>query len=139
MTNLSLNESTGSSTATLPHIEEEPEISLLYRLIHIRVGENDVGTLSTEFQSDLLQITVSSGFHDQTADFCRTGEGDFVNVRMRGNGLAGGWTKSGDDVHYSRRETSLNLADIQFHQIICIFVKIPLRPCTEPCTASARP
>ena len=65
------------------------------RLIHIGIGEDDVGALAAELERDALEIGVCGGFHDQMADFGRTGEGDLVDIHVLGDGGARGWAEAG--------------------------------------------
>ena len=65
--------------------------------VDVGVVEDDVGRLAAEFERDLLQIA-SGGLKDELANFGRAGEGDLVDVRMRGQRGAGRFAVAGNDV-----------------------------------------
>ena len=54
-----------------------------------RVGEDDVGALAAQLEADALQIRIGRRGHDFAADLARAGEGDAVDIVMRGERCAG--------------------------------------------------
>ena len=74
--------------------------------LEIGVVENDVRRFAAEFERNFLQVA-RGGVQDQLADFGGTGEGDLVDVRMRGERSAGRFAVAGDDVDDAVRECRL--------------------------------
>ena len=68
-------------------------------LFQISVVENDVGTLSSQFESDGLQIRLGSGFHDFTADKSTSSERNLVDLHVRRNGGPNSLPVAGHNVH----------------------------------------
>src|SRR4051812_27017253 len=59
-------------------------------LLDVGVVEDNVGRLAAELERDLLQVGRRGGLHDRAADESGAGEGDLVDVHVRGEGGAGG-------------------------------------------------
>ena len=95
---LFFDEEARAGAAALTLIEEECEVGAFDGLVHVGVGENDVGTLAAEFESDALEIGFRGGFHDEVADFGGAGEGDFVDVHVASERGAGGGAVAGKQV-----------------------------------------
>ena len=87
-----------AGAAALAVIEEDGAGGAGNGAVEIGVVENDVGRFAAEFERNLLQVA-GRGLHDELADFGRAGEGDLVDVRMRGERGAGGFAVAGNDVH----------------------------------------
>lgn len=83
--------------AALPRIEEDAVRRPLRCKVKIRVGENDDRRLATQFKADLLNA-VCGIFHNELADFGRTGEGDLVHAGMIDNRRAN-CAVAGQNVH----------------------------------------
>lgn len=95
-------------------------------MFEIRRSENDAGGLelqhqrlcspiaagraylSTELESDLLEVRLSSRHHDATTSNDGSSERDLVNVHVRRDRSSGGGAKSWNDVDDSRREAGLD-------------------------------
>ena len=73
-------------------------------LFEIRVVEDDGWTLSTELESDVLEVTLGSCLHDLPANEGGTGEGDLLDTAVLADGLANALSVSDDEVEDSRRE-----------------------------------
>ena len=65
------------------------------------VVEDDVGALAAEFQGELLQVAGPGRSDDQLADLGGAGEGNLVDVMVRGQGGAGGLAEAGHHVHHA--------------------------------------
>lgn len=102
-----LDEEAGTGTAALAVVEEDTEVGPRNGVINIGVVEDDVGRLASQLQSDLLQVTLSCGLEDGTANGGRTSEGDLVDAHMGRDGRTRNATKARDDVNNTRRESSL--------------------------------
>ena len=49
-------------------------------LLHVRIIKDDVGALSTELESDLLQVGLGGSLHDLTANESATSECDLYVI-----------------------------------------------------------
>ena len=49
---------------------------------------HDVRRLSSELESDVLEVGRSSGLHDLSSDESRSGEGDLQDLHVRGDGVS---------------------------------------------------
>jgi len=76
-------------------------------VVNIGIIEDDVGTLSTELERDLLQVTVCGLFKNLLSDSGRTSEGDLVDSGGGGKGLSDGRTVTDNDVDDTSGDTSL--------------------------------
>src|SRR6202008_770582 len=90
---------TRAGAAALALVEEEGEVRAFDGFVHIGVGENDVGALAAELERDALEVGISSGAHDEVADFRGAGEGDFVYIHVTRDGGACGETVAGENVY----------------------------------------
>ena len=63
------------------------------------------GLLPPSSSDDALQIGFSSGLHDEMPNFGGTGEGDFIDVHVAGDGRAGGLAKARKNIYHAFRET----------------------------------
>ena len=95
-----------SSTAALAVVEEDSEVDPRDGIFDISIVEDDVRALASQLKRHLLQIRASSGLHDLATDDSATGEGDFVDVHVRGDGCTGDLAEAGDDVDDSWWEAS---------------------------------
>ena len=75
-----------SGAAALSVIEEDGAGRSGNGGIDIGIVQNDVGRFAAEFERDFFQVA-GRGLHNQFADLGRSGEGDLVDVRMRGQAL----------------------------------------------------
>src|SRR5664280_1676905 len=71
-----------SSAAALTLIEEDGARRSGDGCLHVGVREDQVGRLATQFEGNLFQVA-GRRLQNQSANFGGTGEGDFVDVRMR--------------------------------------------------------
>lgn len=113
----------GSGAAALAVVEEESEGGPRNGLLKVGVVENDVGRLSSELESDVLEVGGGGSLHDDTTDEGGSGEGELrygmvscgarrsargtthlLNLHVRGDGGSGDGSESGNDVDYTRRE-----------------------------------
>jgi hypothetical protein len=76
-------------------------------IVDIGIVKDDVGTLSTELERDLLQVTVCGLFEDLLSDSGRTSEGDLVDSWRGSKGLSDGRTVTDNDVDDTGGDTSL--------------------------------
>jgi hypothetical protein len=76
-------------------------------IVDIGIIKDDVGTLSTELERNLLQVTVCGLFEDLLSDSGRTSEGDLVDSRRRSKGLTNSRTVTDNDVDDTSGDTSL--------------------------------
>ena len=75
-------------------------------LFKICVVEDDVRTLPSELESDLLQVALRCRLHDLAADESAAGEGDLLDQGMFADRLADGVAITSDDVDDARGEPS---------------------------------
>ncbi len=66
--------------------------------IHVGIIQHDVGRLAAQFQRNFFQIA-GGGLQDQFADFGRASKGNLIDIRMRGQRGAGGFSVARNDVH----------------------------------------
>ncbi len=76
-------------------------------LLDIGVWEDDGRGLSAQLEGDFLQIA-GRGFHDQLADFGRSGKGDLVDQVMRGERRSGAFAVAGEDVDHALGEAGFH-------------------------------
>lgn len=100
-----VNEEAGSSAAALSSVEEEAERSLLNGFINIGIIHDDVSRLTTELESDSLQVVDVGLTHNFVSDFGRSSEGNLVNILVLGK-LGTDITLSGEDVNNTSGESS---------------------------------
>ena len=74
-------------------------------MIDIRILEDDIGTLASEFQSHFFQVTVTGSFHDGATDKGGAGKGDLFDLEMGRDGCSDGGTISVNDIDDTGRET----------------------------------
>jgi len=103
-----LNKDPSRSDAVLSFVKEHSATGELYRSLQVRVSEHDERRLSTEFQRDFLEITLSAGRHDGLADRRGAGEAELAYVRVLGYGLTDHCSGAGDYVYDTRWEASEN-------------------------------
>ena len=96
-----------SGAAALAVVEVNAEVDPVDGLLDIGVVEHDIRRLTAELESNLLQVGGGGGLHDGTTNERGTGEGDLVNIHMRGDGGAGDLAESRDDVENTGGEASL--------------------------------
>ena len=101
-----LDVDTRSSTAALAMVEEDAKVDPANGVLNVCIVENDIGALAAQLQGDLLQVGAGCRLHDLPANDGRAGEGDLVNVYVRGDGSAGGLAKAAENVDHAWRETS---------------------------------
>ena len=84
-------------------------------LVEIRVVEDDIRALSTEFKCDILEIALGRSLHDLPAGDGRTGEGDLLNMRMVADCLTNGIPISNDEVEDASREPNFT-NHLRYHE-----------------------
>lgn len=72
-----------SGTAALSVVEEQSEGGPRDGLLEVGVVEDNVGRLSSELESHVLEVGRSGGLHDDTSDEGRSSEGELVESRVR--------------------------------------------------------
>ena len=97
----------GAGAAALAVVEEDAEVDPGDGVLDVGVVEDDVGGLAAQLEGDLLEVGVGGGLEDLATDEGGAGEGDLVDVHVRGEGGAGGLAEAGDDVDDSGREAGL--------------------------------
>ena len=102
---LDINPAAG--TAALAVVEKDAKIHPRDGIIDIRVLEDNVGRLAPQLERDLLEVGAGGHLEDLAADDRRAGEGDLVDVHVRGDGRAGRLAEAGDDVHDAWWEAGL--------------------------------
>ena len=102
-----LHVDSATGTAALTVVEEDSKVDPGDGVVNVCVVKDNVGRLATELESDLLQVAAGCGLHDLATDDGGTGEGDLVDVHVRGNGCTSNLTETGDDVDDTVGETSL--------------------------------
>jgi hypothetical protein len=102
-----LDVDTSSGAASLAVVEEDTKVDPRDGVVNVSVLEDDVGRLATELEGDLLQVGRGGGLEDCAADDGGTGEGDLVDVHVRGKRGTSDLTETGDDVDNTRGEASL--------------------------------
>lgn len=75
-------------------------------LFNVCIIEDDIRTLPSKFESDLLQVALRCRLHDLATDEGATGECDLLNQWMFTDRLANGLAITGDNVDDARREPS---------------------------------
>ena len=118
-----LDKDTRSSTARLTVVPAADDVSArlhsswedvqdtkrgpVHCLLQIRIVEDDVGALSTQFQGHVLQVALGRSFQDLATDECRTSEGDLFDLQVMRDGRADSVTVTSENVDDAWRETSL--------------------------------
>src|ERR1700743_1240893 len=93
---------TGAATLTL--VEEEGKVRAFNRGVHVGIGKSDVWALAAQLQRYALEVGLGRSFHNQVADFGRSGKGDLVHVHVACKRSTGGGAVAGKNVDHSRRE-----------------------------------
>ena len=99
-----LHEQTRAGAAALAMVEEDRAGGAGDGGVDVGIGEDDVGGLAAQFQASRVFRLLRGGLHDQLADFGRAGEGDLVDIGVRGQRRAGGLAEAGYDVDHAIRE-----------------------------------
>src|SRR5262249_31546803 len=102
------HEHTRSGATALAWIEEETEVSAFDSIIETAVPENDVRTLSAEFQRHALQIASRCGLHDQVTDFGCPGKGDLIDTHVPRDGCTCRRSVSWQEIYDAFRESSFD-------------------------------
>lgn len=97
----------GAGAAALAVVEEDTKVDPRDGVVNVGVVEDDVGRLASKLEGDLLQVGVGSGLEDLATDKGGAGEGDLVDIHVRGESGTGSLSEAGDDVDDSGREASL--------------------------------
>ncbi len=104
-----LDEQTRAGAADLAGIGEYRHRGTRHGGIEIGVREHDVRRLAAELERDALEIA-RGGPDDRLASHVRTGEGDLVDVMMRGKRCARGLAVAGHDVDDAGRNAGFPIA-----------------------------
>lgn len=73
-------------------------------MLEIGIVVDDVGRLSSEFESDLLQVGLGGSGHDLTTNSGRTSEGDLLDLEVGRDGGTDSVSVSSDDIDDTRGE-----------------------------------
>lgn len=103
----SLDVDTGAGAAGLAVVEEDSEVDPGDGVVDISIIKDNIWGFASKLKSDLLQVGVSSGLHDETTDGGRSSESDLIDVHVGGEVGTGDAAESGDDVDDSWWETGL--------------------------------
>lgn len=96
---------TRTSAAGLTMVEVDTKVDPVEGLVQISVGEDNVGALASELESDLLQVGAGGSLHDLTTDNGGTSEGNLVDIHVGRDGSTRNLTETGDDVDDTWWET----------------------------------
>ena len=96
-----------SGAAALAVVEVDAEVDPVDGLLDIGVVEHDIRRLAAQLEGNLLEVGGGGGLHDGTTYERGTGEGDLVNIHVRGDGGTGNLAEPGDDVENTGGEASL--------------------------------
>ena len=102
-----LDEDARASTAALAVVKEDAKVGPRDSVVNVCVIKNNVGGLATELECRLLQVALSSGFQDQTADVGGSSESNLVDIHVVGKSGTGHTTSTRNDVEHTRWESSL--------------------------------
>ena len=94
-------------------IDEDAEERAVDGGFEIRVGEENVGRLAAEFESDALD-RVGGLLDDDLADCRAARERNLVDVGMLHQRRAAGLAEAGDDVDHARRQADIGAASSPF-------------------------
>lgn len=67
-------------------------------LIEVSIIEDDIWALSTELESNIFQVTLSSCFHDFSADQGTSSESDLFDFHVGRDGGTDGVSVSGNEI-----------------------------------------
>lgn len=101
--NAALYEDTGTGAADLALVEEDAEFGAFHSHVPFAVFKEDVGRFTAKFQRSRNQFFLSR-LVDVAADFRRAREGQFLDVRMVEEVLAGAGALAGNDVDDTVRQ-----------------------------------
>ena len=87
--------------------EQDTKRGPFHCLVQIRIVEDDVGALSTQFQGHVLQVALGRSIQDLATDECRTSEGDLFDLQVMRDGIADSVTVAIENVDDAGRETGL--------------------------------
>lgn len=96
-----------AGAAALAVVVVDAEVDPGDGLLDIGIVEDDVGRLASKFKRHLLQVGRSGSLHDGTADDGGAGEGDLIDVHVRGDGGASNPAEARDNVEHTGMETGL--------------------------------
>jgi len=103
---LSLDEEARPGAAHLALAGEDPKHRELERHVGVGVGKHDVWAFAAEFECDLFQVPRGRD-HDLAPGHAAAGEGDFIDVLVRGQRGADGIARAEDEAGGAGREASL--------------------------------
>ena len=111
---LLLDEEPAAGGAALAAVEVDRVEGAGDGVVHVGVGEDDVGALAAELEGRPLERLGRLAL-DDLGGIDVAGEGDLVDVGMGDQGRAGGLAEAVDQVDHARRETGLDgeLADAE--------------------------
>ena len=72
--------------------------SPVYSLVEVRIVIDDVGALSAELESDVLEVALRCCLHDFATDERRARERHLLDRHMRRDGMTGGVPVASEDV-----------------------------------------
>lgn len=101
-----LDVDTRTSAANLTRVKVDTNVGKLNGLINVSIFKDNVGGLTTELKSDLLEVGGSSSAHNVATSSGRASEGNLLDSHVGGNVLAS-LTVTRDNVKNTRGETNL--------------------------------
>ena len=81
--------------------------SAVYSLVEVRIVIDDVGTLSAELESDVLEVVLRCCLHDLATDECRARVRHLLDLHTRRDGVTGGVAVAHEDVDDTGGQTGL--------------------------------
>ena len=81
--------------------------SPVYSLVEVRIIIDDVGALSAELKSDVLEVALRCCLHDLATDECRARERHLLDLHMRRDCVTGCVPVASEDVDDTRGEAGL--------------------------------
>jgi hypothetical protein len=94
-------------TAALAVVEEDTEVDPRDGILDIGILKDDIRTLATQLERDLLQVRPCGGLHDLAADNGATGESNLVYVHVGGERSTGDLAETGENIDDTRWESGL--------------------------------
>jgi len=89
--------------ADLAHVRHDADVAPLDGLVEVGVFEDEQRRLAARLQRDVLHVH-GGHLHDLPAGRGAAGEGDLVDIEMRGDGRAAVFAVAVQHVHHARRE-----------------------------------
>ena len=101
-----LDDETGTRRAHLTRVQEDGRGGVVDSRIKIRIGKNDVGVLTAQFEGNLLNCA-SGCCHDASAGDRTAGKRDHVYIRVIGQWRTRFGARTENEIGHAIRKTSL--------------------------------